>query len=55
MLMHMSERDDADVGRAPICSSCGVTTLPAESSNVIDSDFVCDNPDCDAFGDAVES
>ena len=28
---------------------------PAETSNVIDSGFVCENPDCDAFGDAVES
>lgn len=46
---------DADVGRAPICPSCGVTALPAETSNVVDSAFVCENPDCDAFGDAVES
>ena len=29
--------------------------LPAETSNVIDAGFVCENPDCDAFGDAVES
>lgn len=55
MMTRMSERDDADVERAPICSSCGVTALPAETSNVIDSGFVCENPDCDAFGDAVES
>jgi hypothetical protein len=55
MMTRMTDSDDADVGRAPICSSCGVTALPAETSNVIDSGFVCENPDCDAFGDAVES
>ena len=47
----MSHDDDADDERAPICPSCGVTALPAETSNA----FVCENPDCDAFGDAVES
>ncbi len=51
----MNEGDNADDGRAPICPSCGVTALPADTSNVIDSAFVCENPDCDAFGDAVES
>jgi hypothetical protein len=51
----MSEGDDADIERAPICPYCGVTALPAETSNVIDCGFVCENPDCDAFGDAVES
>jgi hypothetical protein len=55
MVTRMNEGDDADVGRAPICPSCGVTALPAEASNVIDAGFVCENPDCDAFGDAVES
>ena len=55
MMTSMSEGDNADVGRAPICPSCGVTALPAETSNVIDSGFVCESPDCDAFGDAVES
>jgi hypothetical protein len=55
MMMCMSEGDDADIERAPICSSCGVTALPAETSNISDSDFVCENPDCEAFGDAVES
>lgn len=49
----MSEREDNDVGRAPICPSCGVTALPAETSNVLDSGFVCENPDCDAFGELV--
>ena len=55
MMTRMSEGDDADIERAPICPYCGVTALPAETSNVIDSGFVCENPDCDAFGDAVES
>jgi hypothetical protein len=50
----MSEGNGNDVGRAPICPSCGVTALPAETSNVIDSVFVCENPDCDAFGETVE-
>ena len=49
----VSEREDAGDGRAPICPSCGVTALPAETSNVIDSAFVCENPDCDAYGDTV--
>jgi hypothetical protein len=55
MMTCMSEGENADIGRAPICPSCGVTALPAETSNVIDSAFVCENPDCDAFGDSVES
>ena len=51
----MSQWEDADEGRAPICPSCGVTTLPAEPSNVIDSGFICENADCDAFGEPVGS
>jgi hypothetical protein len=46
---------DESEGRAPICPSCGVTALPAEPSNVIDTGFVCDNSDCDAFGEPVAS
>lgn len=46
--------DDAEVERAPICPHCGVTALAAETSNVIDSPFVCENADCDAFGELVE-
>lgn len=46
---------DADVGRAPICPSCGVTALLAERLEVIDAVFVCENPDCEAFGEPVES
>lgn len=45
--------DDDDVDRAPICPACGVTALPAHRSNVIDSHFVCDNEDCEAFGEPV--
>ena len=45
--------DPAGVGRAPICPSCGVTALPAHLSNVIDTDFVCDNDGCDAFGEVI--
>jgi len=51
----MSGEDGVDVGRAPICPDCGVTALPGEPSNVIDSCFVCDNSDCQAFGLVVES
>jgi len=49
----MIEREDNVDGRAPICNFCGVTALPAETSNVLDSGFVCENPDCDAFGELV--
>jgi hypothetical protein len=51
-------RDDSDVtnfdeDRAPICADCGVTALPAESDHPFDPRFVCENPDCDAFGEVV--
>ncbi len=59
----MSDWDDADVGdagvgdagvdRAPICPHCGVTALPADSAHVVDTSFVCENPDCEVFGEAV--
>ena len=45
-------RDGGD-GRAPICRWCGVTALAKHLSNVLDSPFVCDNEDCEAFGDEV--
>jgi hypothetical protein len=45
--------DEADVGRAPICPSCGVTALPSQLSNVIDSEFACDNEGCDAYGETL--
>jgi hypothetical protein len=50
----VSESHDADVGRAPICPYCGVTALPGELSNVIDAAFVCENAECEAFGDVVD-
>ena len=46
----ITETEDADVGRAPICPYCGVTALPAERQ---EGSFVCENPDCDAFGEPV--
>jgi hypothetical protein len=45
--------DERGEARAPICPYCGVTALPAEISSVLDPAFVCDNEDCDAFGDEV--
>jgi hypothetical protein len=45
--------DDADIDRAPICPSCGVTALPEHLSNVVDSEFVCDNEGCDAYGEQL--
>ena len=50
----MNDTDDQDDdGRAPICPYCGVTSLPAEISSVLDPAFVCNNEDCDAFGDEI--
>lgn len=43
----------AGVNRAPICGFCGVTALPADPSNVIDTAFVCDNEDCEAYRDII--
>jgi hypothetical protein len=45
--------DEGDDGRAPICPFCGVTTLPAEISTVLDPTFVCNNEDCEACGDEI--
>jgi hypothetical protein len=50
---HDGEYDGEHDARAPICPFCGVTALPADPSNVIDTTFVCENPDCDAFGEPV--
>ena len=51
----MSVWDDGsdEEGRAPICPYCGVTTLPAELSHVLDTEFVCDNADCEAYGERI--
>ena len=51
----MSGRGEAAEDRAPICATCGVTALPAETSNVLDPGFVCDNADCEAYGETVPS
>ena len=45
--------DDQRGDRAPICAACGVTALPADPSHVVDTRFVCENPDCDAFGEEI--
>ena len=50
----MTPRRDPGVDRAPICQACGVTALPASTSNVIDTAFVCDNADCEAYGEVVD-
>jgi len=52
------DADDGDGGtggdlRAPICGFCGVTALPKGTSNLIDTEFVCDNEDCDAYRETV--
>lgn len=39
-----------DAGFSPICSSCGVSCLPPETPG---GESCCENPDCDAFGEAV--
>ena len=54
MINSMARDGDEYAQRAPICPHCGVTALPAEPANVIDTDFVCENPDCDAFGERVD-
>jgi hypothetical protein len=51
----MSGADEANEGRAPICPYCGVTSLPGDTSNVIDVRFVCDNAECEGFGEVVGS
>ena len=45
----------AAVGRAPICPYCGVTALPSESGSWAEPEVVCENPDCEAFGEVVPS
>jgi hypothetical protein len=47
--------ENPDEARAPICPYCGVTALPAELSHVLDTDFLCDNADCDAYGERVDT
>ena len=47
--------EDADVGRAPICPHCGVTALAREAATDFDTDFACENPDCEAFGESIDA
>jgi hypothetical protein len=49
----VSQWEEPEDGRAPICPACGVTALPGELANVLDPQFVCDNADCEAFGETV--
>ena len=44
-----------DEGRAPICPFCGVTALPGDAGHVLDPRFICENPDCEAFGEALQT
>jgi hypothetical protein len=44
-----------DEGRAPICPFCGVTALPGDAGHVLDPRFICENPDCEAFGEVIEA
>jgi hypothetical protein len=43
--------DKAEVDRSIICQACGVSTLPSEQPG---QDAVCENPDCDSFGEVVQ-
>jgi hypothetical protein len=45
--------EDTEEDRAPICGACGVTALPAEDGHVLDTTFVCENPDCPVYGEQV--
>lgn len=46
------EWDDAEVERSIICPACGVSTLPAELG--VSAGSVCENPDCEAYGERVD-
>lgn len=47
------DEEHTSAGRgAPICPGCGVTALPGSAVGVT-ADFVCDNADCEAFGEPV--
>ncbi len=56
IVVDVSDDDEDDrehEARAPICPYCGVTALPGDLSHVIDTRFVCENPDCETFGEEV--
>lgn len=44
------DHEEADVERAPICDACGVTKLPDAAAVGPDAEWVCENPDCEAYG-----
>jgi hypothetical protein len=44
-----------DEERAPICPNCGVTALPGDDGHVFEPRFVCESPDCAAFGEIIPS
>ena len=41
---------DAEIERSILCRSCGVSSLPPEIPGEVS---VCENPDCEAFGESV--
>lgn len=46
-------RTDGLAADAPICRWCGVTALPGTAVGRPTVAFVCDNPDCPGYGEAV--
>jgi hypothetical protein len=46
----MSLWDDDEYDPSPICSSCGVSALPAEAAGEAP---MCENADCLAFGEPI--
>jgi putative hemolysin len=50
--MDWDEEEGIVVEQAPICAACGVTALPDERAGG-EAVFVCENPDCEAFGEPV--
>ncbi|HXH58366.1 hypothetical protein [Iamia sp.] len=49
--LHADEQGGLD--RAPVCPACGVTALPGELAHVVDTTFVCDNAECDSYGEVI--
>ena len=49
---HDQDRPEAGEHAAPICA-CGVTAMPAETEAAAGIAFVCENPDCEAFGTEI--
>jgi hypothetical protein len=51
---HLERMTVDDEGRAPICPFCGVTALPGDAGHVLEPRFICENPDCEAFGEVID-